>query len=331
MKKKSKLVGDGTPFSAMVAAVRDLRQPKHAEVTMVPEDTRIDGRTCLVTGANSGLGKAAAVELARRGGNMILACRPGHGEICQEIQRMSGSSNIELMEVDLADVKSVHHLCDLMASRRIRIDIALMNAGLMPPRARKSPQGFEMMFAVHFLSSRILIDRWLKDGVIRPSRHPRKTPRIVFVASEAHRSSHVIEFDHLGTFKDYKTKDSLRHYGISKLLQCTYATELSRRLNQGDSIKVAVHLMCPGGIASNIARDTPTLLKPAVKPLLRYLLQSPEQAVNPAIYLCCSKEAGYSTGMYLHLMQRKSVSPSASDPENGSRLWEASVELMAKL
>ncbi len=328
--KKKNLVGDGTPVSAMVAAVRDLRQQKHAEVAMVPEDARIDGKTCLVTGANSGLGKAAAVELARRGGNMILACRPGHGEICQEIQELSGSSNIELMEVDLADVKSVHHFCDLLASRRIRIDIALMNAGLMPSRARKSPQGLEMMFAVHFFSSRVLIDRWVKNGVIRPSGHPDRTPRIVFVASEAHRSSHVIEFDRFGTFKDYKMKDSLRHYGISKLLQCMYATELSRRLNQGDSIEVAVHSMCPGGVSSNIVRDTPTLLKPVVKPLLRCLLQSPKQAVKPVIYLCCSEEAGCSTGMYLHLMQRKSVSPSASDPKNGSMLWRASAELMAK-
>ena len=331
MRKEPKLVGDGTAFSAMVTAVRDLRRPKHAEVTPVPENVRIDGRTCLVTGATSGLGKAAAVELARRGGNMILACRPGHEGISQEIKRLSGSSDVELMEVDLADLRSVHRLCDQLASRRLRIDIALMNAGLMPPRARRAPQGFEMMFAVHFLSSRVMIDRWLQDGVICPSSQPGKTPRIVFVASEAHRSSHTVEFDRLGTFTDYRMKDSLKHYGISKLLLCTFATELSRRLNPGESVEVAVHSMCPGGIASNIARDTPALLKPVVRPLLRHFLQTPEQAMGPAIYLCCAEEAGCATGLYLHLMQRKSVSPSASDPENGSRLWEASADLIAKL
>ena len=154
MERKTRLMGDGTAFSALAAAIRDLRQPKHSEVSPVPDDVRIDGRTCLVTGANSGLGKAAAVELARRGGNMILACRPGRGESREEIKRLSGSATVETMEVDLADLDSVHRLCDLLDAGRIRIDIALMNAGLMLPRARKSPQGYEMMFAVHFLSSR---------------------------------------------------------------------------------------------------------------------------------------------------------------------------------
>ena len=334
MERKPRLMGDGTAFGALAAAIRDLRQPKHSEVSPVPDDVRIDGRTCLVTGANSGLGKAAAVELARRGGNMILACRPGHCESHEEIKRLSGSATVETMEVDLADLESVHRLCDLLDARRIRIDIALMNAGLMLPRARKSPQGYETMFAVHFLSSRVMIDRWLQDGVIRPSNRLGETPRIVFVSSEAHRSSHAVDFDRLGAFEDYRRKDSLKYYGISKLLLCTYATELSRRLNPADTVEVAVHAMCPGGIASNIARDTPRisipLLKPVVNPLLRHFLQTPEEAVRPAIYLCCAEAAGSATGMYLHLMQRKSVLPYASDPENGARLWEASANLVAK-
>ena len=330
MERKPRLMGDGTAFRALVDAVRDLRQPKHSEVSPVSDDVRIDGRTCLATGANSGLGKAAAVELARRGGNMILACRPGHGESREEIKRLSGSATVEMMEVDLADLESVHRLCDLLDARRIRIDIALMNAGLMPSRARKTPQGYDMMFAVHFLSSRVMIDRWLQDGVIRPSTRPRETPRIVFVSSEAHRSSHPVDFHRLGAFTDYRMKDGLKYYGISKLLLCMYATELSRRLNRGDLVEVAVHAMCPGGIASNIARDAPALLKPIVNPLLRHFLQSPEKAVRPAIYLCCAEAAGSATGMYLHLMQRKSVLPAASDPENGTRLWEASANLVAK-
>ena len=329
MKRNTRQTGDGGVFKALISAVRDLRQPKKAEVSPVPGNVRIDDKTCLVTGANSGLGKAAAVELARRGANLILACRPGHDDIRDEIKRLSGSGTVELLEVDLADLESVQRSCDTLAQRNMRLDIALMNAGLMPRNARKTPQGYEMMFAVHFLSNRLMVDRWLQDGVIRRSGRVGETPRIVFIASEAHRTSEAIDFDQFGAFTGYEMKQSLKYYGLSKLVLCTYATELSRRLNPGKDVEVAVHAMCPGGVATNIAREAPALLKPVIKPVLSLLFQSPEQAVEPAIYLCCAEAAGAATGMYLHLMQRKTVSPAAADPENGTRLWEASAALLA--
>lgn len=330
MQQETRQIGDGTFANAVISAIRDIRKPKASGIDPVPDDVRIDGKTCLVTGANSGLGRAAAIELARRGGNMILACRPGHVGIGDEIKRLSGSGAVEMMEVDLADLESVHRFCDRLSQREIRLDIALMNAGLMPRRAIETPQGYEVMFAVHFLSNRVMIDRWLKDGVLRPSDQVGETPRIVFVASESHRSSHGIDFEHFGVFADYGLKEGLKYYGLSKLILCTFATELSRRLNPGDNVEVAVHAVCPGGVATNIARDAPLLLKPVIGPVLRLLFQTPEKAIGPAIYLCCAQASGETTGMYLHLMQRKSVSPAASNPKNGARLWEASEALVAK-
>ena len=323
-------MGDGSFLNALAMAVQDLRAPKVAEVEPAPDDARIDGKTCLITGANSGLGKAAAVELARRGGAMILACRPGHAGARDEVAQLSGSEAVEMLEVDLADLASVHHLCDRLAERGSRVDIAVFNAGLMPRTAQKTPQGYETMFAVHFLSSRVMLDRWLEDGVLRPARPGREAPRVVFVSSEAHRSNHTIDFDHFGDFLDYGMGESMVRYGLSKLVQCTFATELSRRLNREDSVEVAVHAMCPGGVASNIARDTPLLLKPLANAVLGHFFQSPEEAIGPVVYLCCADEPGRTTGMYLHLMQRKAVSPTASDPENGVRLWEASEPLVAR-
>ena len=330
MEQKAKQTGDGTFINAVVSAIRDLKQPKAEEISPVPDNVRIDGKTCLVTGASSGLGKAAAVELARRGGNMILACRPGHVETRDEIRQLSGSETVEVMEVDFADLESVHRFCDLLNQRDIRIDIALMNAGLMPRQARKTPQGYEVMFAVHFLSNRVMVDRWLQDGVIRPASQTGEVPRIVFIASESHRSSHAIDFEHFGAFAEYGMKEGLKHYGLSKLILCTFAAELSRRLNPADSTEVAVHAMCPGGVATNIAREAPPWLKPILNPMLKLFFQPPEKAIGPVIYLCCAEAAGNTTGMYLHMMQRKSVSPTASDPENGTRLWEASETLVTK-
>ena len=329
MKRRLKQTGDGTFVNAFAVAVRDLRSTSGVELAPVVDDLRIDGKTCLVTGANSGLGKAAAVELARRGAQVIMAGRPGHSGACNEIKQISGSDKVEILEVDLADLRSVHRLCDDLRAREVCLDIALMNAGLMPRRARKTPQGFEMMFAVHFLSSRVMIDRWLHDGVIRPAGKSGNIPRIVFISSESHRSSNAIDFDNFGAFTDYGIKTSLKFYGISKLVLCTFATELSRRLNPGKDVAVAVHAMCPGGVATNIARDAPAWLRPIINRLLRRMFQSPEDAINPVIYLCCAQESGSATGLYLHMMRLKSVSAAAADPANGARLWEASEPLVA--
>ena len=187
-----------------------------------------------------------------------------------------------------------------------------------------------MMFAVHFLSKRVMIDRWLQDGVIRPSSRAGETPRIVFIASESHRSSHAIDFDRFGAFTEYGIRESLKSYGLSKLVLCTFASELSRRLNPSESVEVAVHAMCPGGVATNISRDTPMLLKPIINTVLKHFFQAPEEAIGPVVYLCCAEEAGNATGMYLHMMRRKLVSRAAADPDNGVRLWEASEALVAK-
>ena len=342
-------IGDRGFVGALSTAVRDLRNPAAPDFEPVPDDVRIDGKTCLVTGANSGLGRAAAIELARRGGRMTLACRPGHDGICEEIKRESGSETVELVEVDLADLRSVHRCCDELRDRGIRIDIALMNAGLMTPAARQSPQGYDEMFAVHFLANRVMIDRWLSDGVVVPAVAEGDAPRIVFVSSEAHRSSAAIDFDRLGAFAPYGMKDSMRHYGLSKLALCTYATELSRRLNRpsegddgvgdgvddpdgddSDGVEVAVHALCPGGVATNITRGAPAPLRSVVDLLLRRLFRSPEEAVEPATWLCCAPEAGSSTGLYLHLMHRKQVSENAADPANGAKLWEASQAMVER-
>ena len=319
-----------TVVNAITGAVRDFRNLRTPDVELVPDEVRIDGKTCLVTGANSGLGRAAAIELARRGGTMILACRPGHDDTCDEIKEASGSETVEMVEVDLADVRSVHRCCDELQRRGVQIDIALMNAGLMTPAARETPQGYDTMFAVHFLSKRVMIDRWLADGVIRPAEDGGEPPRIVFVSSESHRSYEAIEFERLGEYAEYGIKESMRHYGLSKLVLSTYATELSRRLNPSDTTAIAVHALCPGGVSTRIARDAPALLKPIVNPALRLFFRSPEKAIAPIIYLCCAPEAGASTGMYLHLMNRKPVSESAADPGNGTRLWEASETMVAK-
>lgn len=314
---------------AVSGAIGD-RYSERPTLDPVPERVRLDGRVCLVTGANSGLGKAVAVDLARRGGRVLLACRGGHPEAGEDVRRLSGSDAVEMLKVDLADLESVHALADRVRREPGRVDITVLNAGVMPRTARRSAQGYELMFAVHFLANRLLIDRLLADGTIQPSSDPGETPRIVFVASEQHRSARPIDFKAFGAFHDYGLTDGLYYYGFSKLHLVTYAKELSRRLNPGPEVRVAVHSLCPGAVNSNLAREAPAFLKPLLFPVMRLAFASPEQAAAPVTYACCAEDTGRRTGLYLHLMQEKDPSPHAMDEAAGERLWEASAALLAK-
>lgn len=320
-------VGHGNAATATLTGILDLFSRK-GRIPGLAEDERIDGRVCLVTGANSGLGKAVAIDLARRGGHVILAGRSGIPEAGEDVKRASGSRSVEMLRVDLSDLESVSDLCDEIARRGLRLDISVLNAGLMPLRARRTAQGFEVMFAVHFLANRLLLERWLADGVIRPAAPGAQRPRVLFVSSEAHRSASPIDFERFGEFKDYGLRDGMAHYAASKLHLCTFASELSRRLNPGPDVAVAVHSLCPGPVASGIAREAPVWLKPIVQPALRLLFRSPEAAAEPVVYLACSQRIEERTGLYLHMMREKAVAPEAASPQNGALLWERSAELL---
>ncbi len=324
--------GYGTLGDAVVTAIRNTLRDRPV-LDPVPASVRIEGKTCLVTGANRGLGKAVAIDLARRGGRVIMACRSGYPEAREEVKRQSGSDLVEMLRVDLSDLRSVHRLCDELRERSAAIDIAVLNAGLAALRARRTPQGFETMFAVHFLANRVMVHRWLKDGVLRPSGESGLTPRIVFVSSETHRSSEPIDFDTFGAFRAYQgAGKALQRYSYSKLHMCTYASELSRRLNPAGkaTVEVAVHTVCPGAIATGIAREAPAILQPVIRPLMRLLFQSPEKAAQPVIYLSCSDEAAARTGIYLHMMVEKRMSELATDEASGAKLWESSGTLVER-
>lgn len=318
-------VGHKNPLTAIVTAISDMVSEK-GQLEPVGRDERLDGKTVLVTGANSGLGKAVAIDLAARGAFVYMACRSGHPEAGEEVKRLSRSDNVEMLHVDLADMTSARALCDTLKERGKPLDIAVFNAGLMPLKSRQGPQGFEVMFAVHFLANRLIVRRLLEDDIIVPNT--QDPPRLVFVSSEAHRSSQPIDFSRFGESVEYGLKDGMAEYGRSKLHLCTFATELAKRLNPGNEICVAVHSLCPGPIASGIAREAPRWLKPVLGPLMKLMFRSPERAAHPLILLAASRSMEGRNGVYLHMMREKAVSDLATDPGNGRLLWDRSGELI---
>jgi NAD(P)-dependent dehydrogenase (short-subunit alcohol dehydrogenase family) len=327
----------GNPVTAVLSGLLDQRS-KDPKVAPVPDGVRLDGRTCLVTGANSGLGKAIAIRLAKRGAHVIMACRSGIPEAGQDVRAESGSDQVEMIQVDLSDFDSIAAFCDQLRDRNVTLDAAVFNAGVVPATSRMSKHGLELMFAVNFLAKFVVLYRLLHDGVIPNAAYGNNSraedpPRVIFVSSETHQSSIAIDFDKFGEPIEYGLADGVKYYGLSKLHLTTYFQELSRRLNPGGSggnPDVCVHALCPGAINSNMAREAPTWLKPVLKPVMALFFQSPEKASIPVDYLVASHEMGTKTGEYMHMLRIKESSEPSMDPEKGALLWSKTEELLRR-
>jgi NAD(P)-dependent dehydrogenase (short-subunit alcohol dehydrogenase family) len=326
----------GNPFTAVLSGLLDQRS-QEPKVSAVPPDVRLDGRTCLVTGANSGLGKGIAMRLAARGAHVIMACRSGIPEAGEEVRTATGNDSVEMMRVDLSDFDSIRSFCDELRDRGVTLDAAVFNAGVVPVTSRKNKHGLELMFAVNFLAKFVVLNRLLHDGVIPNAVYGHNSraddpPRIIFVSSETHRSSIPIDFDRFGEPIEYGVADGVKYYGLSKLHLTTYFQELSRRLNAGgaSSPDVCVHALCPGAVNSNMAREAPAWLKPILKPVMALFFQSPEKASLPVDYLVCSEEMGAKTGVYMHMMRVKEPSEASMDPDKGALLWSKTQALLQR-
>jgi len=315
------------PFSATLTGIMDLFR-KHEPAGTLKLTDRFDGKTVLVDGASSGLGFAVAVEVARRGAKVIMACRsgiPGKGE---EVKKRTGSGDISMLPVDFSDISSIHRLVAGIHDQFGKIDILICNAGLVPKKSRKTPQGIEEMFMVNYLSKFIFVNLLLKEDCFRHTGSGH--PRIIFVSSETHRNPREFDWDAFGVYKEYSINKSIELYGTYKLLLTTFAVELSRRLNKVE-LTCSVFALCPGPINSNIGREAPKIFLPLMKLIFMLFFKSPAKAAIPVIYLAASPDLENKPFDYLFLMSRKEPDEKALDPENGKRLWKLSEQLVNSL
>jgi NAD(P)-dependent dehydrogenase (short-subunit alcohol dehydrogenase family) len=299
----------------------------HRERSTLPpltEADRLDGRTCLVTGPSSGLGRAIAPELARRGCRVILACRAGHDGLADAIRRESGNPEVSQRPLDLSDLASVTALCDGLARDGVRLDLLVSNAGVAPLGNRLTRDGLAELFQVNFLASFLLVNRLLADGVL-PRGNAGRVPRVVITSSETHRQCPPIDFERFGQFPDFGLLEGTTWYGHSKLYVQTFACELGRRLVRADGMpEVSVFSYCPGAVRTHISREGGL----AGKIMTAYFID-PKVAMWPAIHCAASQTLEGRTGLYLYLRHVAGADARSSDPRNGERLWRQSLELLA--
>lgn len=321
------------PVQAALTGLKDLvgRQELAEKLT---DDLRLDGRTCLVTGASSGLGFAVATQLAQRGARILTVSRSGIPEKGREIERLSGGAEVEMLRADLSDLEDVHRLADALRTRGERIDVLVDNAGVATPRARRTAQGLDAMFVTNFLAKMLLSLRLLGDGTIRNTtftdapRGEAPVPRILFVSSDSHRGASAIAWEEFGRYVDYGVNKGINNYSYFKLVLNTFATELSRRLAPAGRVDVPVHVLCPGPVNSEIVRDAPPALRVFLKLVFRIFFRSPESAARPAVYMCAAPEFETETGRYLHMFNPKRMDEKCYDAAAGERLWDRSLALL---
>jgi NAD(P)-dependent dehydrogenase (short-subunit alcohol dehydrogenase family) len=264
-----------------------------------------------------------------------MACRTPSPKACQWVSAQ-GAHQAQLLPLDLSCLSSVARFCSELKSRRISVDVVVLNAGVVPRQARRTADGFEEGFQVNFLANVALLRQLLADGTIpnrtfaqaKASAAFNSPPRVVLVSSEAHRSVKAVEWATLGLFYPYGMTKAVAEYGRNKLLLTIYGWELGRRLQREGQIDVAVHALCPGAVNTGIAREAPLWSQPLLKGIFSLLFASAEKAAEPVIYLSCARSMDSKTGLYLHRMVEKSVSPLAGDSAAGAALWETSERLL---
>ncbi len=275
----------------------------------------MEGKTCLVTGATSGIGKEAARELARRGATVVVAGR--NPEKCaatvQDIRRQTNNPSVDFLLADLSSQKQVRQFAEEFRSRYQRLDVLVNNAGAIVLSRRQSVDGIEMTFALNHLSY-FLLTSLLLDFLI--SSNPS---RVVNVASSAHQGA-SIDFEDLQLRRGYR---GMRAYGRSKLANVLFTAELARRLEGTGVTANAVH---PGLVATNFLSNN----GPAGRLMnlgLRVVGKRVAAGAETVIYLASSPDVAGVTGKYFVEKKAVASSPASQDSVAAARLWRVSAEL----
>jgi NAD(P)-dependent dehydrogenase (short-subunit alcohol dehydrogenase family) len=312
-----------SPFRATLKGITDL-YGKKAESVALPPQIDLTGKTVLITGSSSGLGFASAKRMAAAGAEVIMAVRSGIPEKGRQIRDLTRNSKVTMYHVDLLDFESIKMLVDNLVNDKVKLDLLVSNAAMVPLKSRKTPQGLEEMFMVNYLAPFYLINQIINQGILK-----RQGSRIIIVSSESHRNPKAFDWENFGKYHGYGINETVSRYGYFKLLLTTFGNELNRRLSK-EKMNVAVRTLCPGPVNSNIAREAPGWMQPLLKGVFSLFFRSPEKASDPILYFAGEYDSSDPIP-YLFLMQKKEMDDKALDPQNGKHLWQLSAKLISQL
>ena len=274
----------------------------------------MQGKTCLVTGATFGIGRATALGLARRGARLVIVGRDAERTraTAASLQRASGNPEIEMRVADLFSQDAVRGLAREFAATHQRLDVLVNNAGGFFSRRETTADGVERTWALNHLAYFLLTLELL------PLLRASAPARIVNVASAVHARGRI-DFDDLGGARRY---DGVRSYCQSKLANLLFTYALARRIAGSGVTANGLH---PGVVATGLARNMrgiPRLFMTAA----RAFILKPEQGAETSIHLASSPELAAVSGKYFVKSRPARSSPLSYDEALQERLWATSLE-----
>ncbi|XP_023186060.1 retinol dehydrogenase 13-like isoform X1 [Xiphophorus maculatus] len=282
---------------------------------------RLDGKTVLVTGANTGIGKETCRDLAGRGARVVMACRDlSRAErAADEIRQFTGNGNVVIRHLDLASVYSVSQFAKDFLDSEDRLDILVNNAGVMMCPKWITEDGFETQIAVNHLG------HFLLTNLLLPLLKSTTPSRVISVSSIAHRGGQI-NFDDL--FFSRRPYNALESYRQSKLANVLFTRELARRLRGSGVSAFCLH---PGVIRTELGRHVEGWF-PLLGALLRLpallLMKTPWEGSQTTVFCAVTPGLEELSGRYFSDCAEKEAAPEGQDDEAGRRLWEESARLV---
>jgi retinol dehydrogenase-12 len=277
-------------------------------------DGSLEGRVALVTGANTGIGKVTALELAKRGARVIVGVRSVEKVVplLEESRAALGRDAIDALPLDLADFASIRTFAAEVLARTESLHLLINNAGLAGARGM-TKSGFELTFGVNHMGT-FLLTSLLLDRVVRSSSSAAHS-RIVTVASKAHYQCKDFTLAHVR--ERTRTVTGVPEYGHSKLANVLFSAELARRLAGTGVTTYSLH---PGVVATDVWRSVPWPFRSVIK----LGMITPEQGALTTLHCATSAEAGAQTGLYYDSQKVKEPSKLAQDKQLAAELWAQS-------
>ncbi len=274
---------------------------------------KLQNKTAIVTGANSGMGMATVRALSDMGAKVIMLCR-SEKRGTEALEKLSSEKyrDLELILCDLGNYDSIRAFANIVRRGYDNIDILVNNAGFISLDRQETGEGLERQFGInhigHFLLTMSLLDLIGEGG------------RIVNVASGAHKAG-KIHFDDINLTKGFNV---IKAYSQSKLANVLFTRELARRVKDRG---ITVNCCHPGAVATNIGIDRDTGFGKTVTRLLKPFFQTPEQGARTAIFLASDDSVSDVTGEYFYKCRIAKSSKRSKDMELAKKLFEFSEEL----